>query len=77
MKWASKQPVWGGLPGATLPCLAIHGYIHLQKLGQLPHVLVHIIVYISIGKASSRPGLPRHRHHLYECEHIHVIEMKS
>ena len=32
MKWASKQPVLGGLPGATLPCLAIHGYIHRKRV---------------------------------------------
>ena len=65
------RPAWGDLT------MSRYTWLYSQNVGQPSHVLGHVIVYISIGKASSRPGQPRQPHHLYECEYIHTIEMKS
>ena len=55
MKWASKQPVWGVLPGATLPCLAIHGYIH-RIWGKLPMFLYTLVYTYQLGKQAAGLG---------------------
>ena len=52
----SNQPAWGRLPGATLPCLYIHAYVHTNCESKQP----------ALG------GLPGpDPYHLYKCEHMH------
>ena len=55
MKWASKQPVLGGLPGATLPCLAIHGYIH-RNWDNFPMSLYTLLYTYQLGKQAAGLG---------------------
>ena len=55
MKWASKQPVWGGLPGATLPCPAIHGYIH-RNWDNVPMSLYTLLYTYQLGKQAAGLG---------------------
>ena len=55
MKWASKQPVLGGLPGATLPCLAIHGYVH-RIWDSFPMSLYTLLYTYQLGKQAAGLG---------------------
>ena len=36
LQWKSKQPAWGGLPVAALPCPSIHAYRHRHRENKQP-----------------------------------------
>ena len=62
LQWKNKQPAWGGLPVAALPCPSIHAYRHRNRENKQPawgglHGTAHypsIHVHTSITHGTTR-----------------------
>ena len=66
LQWESKQPAWGGLPVAALPCPSIHACRHINRESKQPargglhgpahYPSIHVHISITHGTTSSLLG---------------------
>ena len=80
LQWKNKQPAWGGLPVAALPCPSIHVYRNRESKqpawgglhGTAQYPSIHVHISITHGTTSSRLGAACLGQHYQVPTHMHL-----